>query len=193
MNFVYFRSAALICVALILITIIPLPADGTSRDVSKSIDRTAVVGYMDYDEYIIDADDRKFTVEVEVSSGGDLDFYLLTEEQAKYYRAPITKTFGYIDKEENARSVGWDDEDVVRVLIVDNDIKSASGAFPVDNVTYTIKIKIEDYDFFYRNFCLSVNGICAILFILAVVTTGWLYYVPKKYREQARRLSKKYP
>jgi len=193
MNFGHYRSAVLVCVALILIMTLPNSVDGTSREVSKSIDTTAVVGYMDYDEYIIDADDRKFEIEVEVSSGGELDFYLLTEEQAKYYRAPITKSFGYIEKEENAKSVSWDDTDVVRVLIVDNDVKSAGGAFPVDNETYTIKIKIEDYDFFYRNFCLSVNGLCAVMVFMAVVTTIWLYTVPSKYREQAKRYRGKYP
>ena len=158
------KSRLIICTLIFILISINSEVQAKEYSVPASMDDTRIVDYESWDSYKILANNREVNIEVEVLSGGFVDFYVLTKSQFDDYKDPAATEFDFEEMEENISSFSWSGSRGIYYLVIDNIEITVSGAFPIDDVTYQIDVtysEINQFDTFI-GFLSSGFDICFV-------------------------------
>jgi len=163
---------------------------GERYDAASDIATTREIEYDSWDAYELHGSGKKVDISVSIVEGTSVDFYLFTEDQYDDYTNPFATQMGYEANKEITKTYSYSGSNVNYVFVIDNADISQSGATSTGNVTYEIEIKYSEMSitdnlvsFLTSGFC-----ICGGAIVLAVITSLWLYTVPKQYKERAQKL-----
>jgi len=118
-----------------------------------------------------------FDLSIKVTSGGNVDFYILTPDGYDDYTSPTATSFAREKWDEKSKS--WDetfDEDGDFYLVVDNAEVSTSGASPSGDVTYEIDSEVRDKTLWEK--------IKTLLMYVAIIAVILLYILFKIFRRR---------
>jgi hypothetical protein len=172
-------------------------AIAVERNVNASYQATVTVSNNSYDAYIIPLNDKDdtLTVSMFVTSGSDVDIFLVTEsEYIKYksqqaffyYMTPFSKMSTSSDAfsmqpKDTAYGTG------TYVLIVDNQLYTSQGASPTGSVKYSMRISAMGPTMM-NSMMINAMWIAAIVIVaLVVVFVAYMIYDRKRERETKRK------
>lgn len=172
-------------------------AQGVERNVNGSYQGTVTVANNSYDAYIVPLNDEDdtLTVSMFVTSGSDVDTFLLIEseylkyksQQASfYYLASFSKMSTSSDvfsmqPKDTAYGTG------TYVLIVDNQLYTSQGASPTGSVKYSMRISVMGPTMM-NSMMTNIMWIAVIVIVAVVVGfVAYMIYDRKRERETKKK------
>lgn len=157
----------LLVLATFCVSLLPTASAANRGKAENTPNGTFTVSDDSYDFFTFELDGSQvLDLNIEVTSGTDIDFYILTDQQFDKYKDPNAASFKWESFDEDTTS--WDkvfDEDGDFVLVIDNAEISQSGATPTGDVTYDVELEVRDKSMWER----IKTFLCYAAIVLAIL------------------------
>lgn len=171
-NYFHLKSISIILVLFLFIVCTGIPKANAQRekgveyegiDGMKIVDPDLAAGFRKYD---------RITVEVNITSGGPVDIYLLKESEYKKLEENVSFKASISKEHVNHTRFKWEKpDDKTYYLVIDNkDNAHTNDAVPISDVTYNYTADIEErHNDVIRKHMVIVGVIIAIVIIIVTI------------------------